>query len=136
MKGVSPKISKEDIIACLNSAKERLRSAEILLKAGQFRDSISRSYYALLDAVHGLLLTKNLIPKSHEGAVRLFGIHFVKPGLVDKKYGRYFHLLLEEREDADYEKRKVFSQQEAKEALEDAREFVGIAEKLLKPYMS
>jgi len=41
----------------LNSAKERIESAEQLLKIGNFRDSISRAYYAYLDAADALLLT-------------------------------------------------------------------------------
>jgi uncharacterized protein (UPF0332 family) len=130
--GKTPRVNKDDIVVCLSSADERLKSARVLLEAGQFRDSISRSYYALLDAVCALLFSKGLVAKSHEGAVRLFGLHFVKPGIIDKKYSRYFHLLLEEREDADYERRKIFSQIDAKEALGDAQEFVELVRNLLR----
>lgn len=41
----------EDIInEMIFKAQKRLESAEILLKSKHFADSISRSYYAVLDA--------------------------------------------------------------------------------------
>jgi len=47
----SPKI----IQAYLKSAKERIKSAKILFRQRQFRDAVSRSYYAFLDGAQALL---------------------------------------------------------------------------------
>ena len=39
----------------LESAKERLNSAEVLLASKSYKDSIGRSYYAMFTAVRALL---------------------------------------------------------------------------------
>lgn len=38
----------------LESARERLRSSQLLLEAGQYKDSIGRSYYAIFTAVRAV----------------------------------------------------------------------------------
>jgi len=40
--------------------------------------------------VRALLLGKGLEPKTHEGALRLLGLHFVKPGIVSTPSVTYF----------------------------------------------
>ena len=69
------------IDAELNLAKYELKSAKILLDAGQYRDSITHSYYAMFSASKALLLTKDYTVKSHEGLVRVFGREFIKKGM-------------------------------------------------------
>jgi uncharacterized protein (UPF0332 family) len=49
-----------------------------------------------------VLLTEGLEPKSHEGALRLFGLHFVKPGAFEAKDSHIFSKLMKLREEADY----------------------------------
>lgn len=125
------KITKEEIFDHLKIARERLESSEVLLDTGHYRDSISRSYYAFLDAANILLLTKGIIAKTHEGISKLFSLHFVNTGLVDKKYGRWFKRALKSRREADYNKKKIFTQQDAQEALKEASEFVKVIEELI-----
>ena len=115
----------------LNSSHERLESADILFEAGKFRDSISRSYYAFLDAADALLLTKDLRPKSHAGTIRLCNQHFIKEGMLDRKYSRWFKRIEKARLEADYEREKQFSRQDARDALHEAKEFVNAIEELL-----
>jgi hypothetical protein len=59
-----------------------LAAANLLFENDFLQDAISRLYYFLLHNTRALLLTKGLEPKSHdEGALRLFGLHFVKEGI-------------------------------------------------------
>jgi uncharacterized protein (UPF0332 family)/predicted nucleotidyltransferase len=115
----------------LDSARERLRSAALLLDGGLYRDSVSRAYYAFLDAADGALAARRITPKSHAGTISLFGLHFIKTGLVDEKYSAWFKKIYKARLDADYKRDRVFTEEEAKEALEQATEFVEMIEKLL-----
>lgn len=117
-------ITKEEIIAHIKSSRERLEAAEILLKAAKYADSISRSYYAFLDIARAALLAKKIIPTSHEGTVQLFGLHFVKSGVVPPEYGRKFSKALELRMDADYERMMTFSEEDASGILAEAKDFV------------
>ena len=115
----------------LEGAHQRLRSAEVLLREGLYRDSVSRAFYAFLDAADGALATKRIAPKSHSGTVDLFSMHFVKNELVDRKYGRWFNKIRKVRLEADYSHERVFTEQEAAIALNQATEFVAAVEKLL-----
>lgn len=56
----------------LDKAKQRLSSAQVLLVAGSFADSIGRSYYAIFTAARSLLALKGLDSKRHSGVVALF----------------------------------------------------------------
>src|SRR3989304_1374494 len=115
-------------------AHERLEIAEMLLKQGYFRHSVSQSYYAFLDAATGLLIKKDLVPKSHEGTRRLIGLHYIKSGIIPKEWGRWFRRAEKAREDADYSHEKEFTQMEAEEILSKAKEFVEIAERRVLPF--
>jgi len=95
-------VSKEDIQSCISSSKERIKSAKILFSAKQYRDAVSRAYYAFLDSANALLLARGILARSHRGAIRLFALHYIKTKVVDRKYMRYFNLLMEAREEADF----------------------------------
>lgn len=115
----------------LDSAKRRLHSTTVLIEAGEYRDSVSRAYYAFLDAADGALAARRITPKSHAGTISLFGLHFIKAGLVDEKYSAWFKKIYKDRLEADYNRGRVFTEEEAREALEQATEFVETIEKLL-----
>lgn len=131
--GIVAREAKKEEIAqrFLASAKEDLESAVFLESGGFHRVAISRAYYAFLDAADGALVAKGFTPKSHAGTISLFGLHFVDTGLVDRKYGRWFNLAKKARLDADYERNKVFTAEDAREAIAQATEFVETIEKLL-----
>jgi len=121
---------KRLIAEYLKTARERLQSAKLLFDAGQWRDSVSRSYYVFLDAADALLLTKDLRPKSHAGTMNLLGAHFIKTGIVDKKYARWFQEIMEARFHADYKRTKKVPRDEAQSALMEAEEFLKMVEAL------
>lgn len=60
-----------------------------------------------------------------------FWASFIKPEVIDKKYGRWFTKIESARLEADYEARAKFTKTEAEEALNAASDFVRMAEKLL-----
>lgn len=116
----------------LKQARVRLESSKTLLDIGNFEDSISRSYYAVLDAATASLIKKDIVPQSHSGAIQLFSLHYIKPGLVDKKFLRFFTKIERARLDADYKHERTFTTDEAREVFEEAVKFVEMAEELLK----
>ena len=114
----------------LKKAEERLDSARVLLAKGNLEDSISRSYYAILDAASACLIKKDIVPQSHTGAMRLFSLHYIKPGHVDQKYQRQFAKIEKARIEVDYTHLRSFAREEAAEILKEAGEFVAMAKAL------
>lgn len=116
----------------LKKAEERLDSARVLLEKGNLEDSISRSYYAVLDAASACLIKKDIVPQSHTGAMRLFSLHYIKPGRVDQKYQRQFAKIEKARIEADYTHLRSFTREEAAEILKEAGEFVTMVKALTR----
>jgi uncharacterized protein (UPF0332 family) len=129
------KATQELIRGYLDKANENLGVAERLLASEDHEVSISRSYYASFYAAHALLLTEDLHVKSHGGLVGVFGLHFVKTGKIDKKYGRYLSNLFEDRQKSDYSVYSGLERPDAENALSEAQEFVREVSRLLKPYV-
>jgi uncharacterized protein (UPF0332 family) len=124
-------ISEQEINIILQGAGERIKSAEHALSGGFYRDSISRSYYAILDVSRALLLKNNLIAKTHAGTITLFSLHFVKENLITPKYGRIFNKVAQARIEADYELLKKVSQENAEKILLEAKDFIKEVKKLI-----
>jgi len=62
----------------LDNAKEKLESAEILLNAGKYKDSIGRSYYAIFSAVRAILALDRVDFSKHAGVIAYFQKEYVK----------------------------------------------------------
>jgi uncharacterized protein (UPF0332 family) len=116
---------KANIREEIDRASEAIRAAHLLFENGFVRDAVSKVYYSLLYSIRAVLLTEGLEPKSHEGALRLFGLHFVKPGLFEAKDSHIFSKLMKFREEADYNPSYTF-------APEDFTEFKSEAEGLIQ----
>lgn len=114
---------KSNIAQDLARAKECLTSADLLFSHGQLPDAVSRLYYYLYHAVRALLLSKGFEPKTHEGALRLLSMHFVKPGLLDVETSHIFTRLMKYREEADYNPSYVFTQSDYTGFKEEAEAF-------------
>lgn len=105
----------------LEDSKEKLKSAEILLEKGQYKDSISRSYYAMFSAARALLALKEVNSSKHSGVISLFNQHFVKTNIVRKNCGRMLLDAKELREESDYGDFYIVTQEDAKTQLENAK---------------
>lgn len=71
-----------------------------------------------------LLLTKGLEPKSHEGALRLFSLHFVKQGSFEAKDSHIFSKLMKFRQEADYNPSYTFTRDDFIEFKNEVEEVI------------
>ncbi|MEW6556390.1 MAG: HEPN domain-containing protein [Elusimicrobiota bacterium] len=128
-------IRKENKVAnsnhYLNSAQVRLEESKTLLNTGLYGGSISRSYYAMLDAATAALLAKNIICQSHAGVIDKFSLYFIKPGIIDKKHIRLFKNIKKYREDADYKHKIISTKEVAEKSLSVAEEFVNLIKEFI-----
>lgn len=108
----------------IKRAMRYLKSAEILLKEGDYESSVSRTYYAMFYSAQAMLLTQNLSFSSHKGVISAFGKYFVKTGIFPREMGRALNMAFEKRQIGDYEYKFVISKEEAKKILGDGNDFV------------
>lgn len=115
----------------LARAGEALRAAEALLALGLHPDCVSRAYYATFHHLRALLLTRGAEAKTHAGALHLFNAELVRPGLFPSAHNRLLAGMQRGRELADYDAAVVFSEEDARALLEDARAFARSAREFL-----
>ena len=110
----------------LDSAKEKLESAKILLDNGNLKDSIGRSYYAMFTSVRALLARDGVDFSKHEGVIAYFQREYIKTGILDMKYSKYISQAFQIRNNADYADFYIVSKADADEQYERAEEFYQI----------
>ncbi|HZX35953.1 MAG TPA: HEPN domain-containing protein [Thermodesulfobacteriota bacterium] len=118
---------KKNIREELERAEAALKAATVLFEKTLLNDAVSRLYYFLLYNIRALLLTKGLEPKSHESALRLLGLHFIKEGIFPPKTSHVFSKLMKYREEADYNPSYVFTSEDFVELKKEAE---GLSEKI------
>ena len=116
----------------LNMAEEKLRSAKILLDAGQYKDSLGRSYYAVFSALRAVLARDKVDFSKHAGVISYFQREYLKTELFDKKYSRYISSAFQIRNNCDYDDFFIVSKEEAVEQYEHACELYEVVKEFLK----
>jgi len=81
---------RQDVKKHLRVAEEALREMEYLLGGGFYRAVMGRAYHAMLNAATAALLAKEIQSGKRQAIVAEFKDAFVKTGLLDEKYHRYF----------------------------------------------
>jgi uncharacterized protein (UPF0332 family) len=112
------------IASYMSLAEQCIQDARSLYKNGSYRSAANRAYYAYFDAVRALLVSKNVIIKSHSAIRALFGEHFVKEGPFEKQDAKNFHELFLLRQHSDYEIDEDIPSSDVFEAIELAAEFL------------
>jgi uncharacterized protein (UPF0332 family) len=54
----------------------------------------------------------------------MFGLHLIKTGKIEKKYGQWLNKLKDERENGDYDIFTSFELEDAKNGVNEAEEFL------------
>jgi uncharacterized protein (UPF0332 family) len=49
------------------------------------------------------LMDKDFETLTHSGVRQMFGLHFIKPGVIDQDFGRFYTRLFDLRQSGDYE---------------------------------
>ena len=120
------------LLGYLEKSKAKLKVAQRLLEDGDYDDAVSRAYYAVFHAAQAVLLMEGLSAKTHQGLLNLFGLHMIKTGKFDKKFGKYLTNLKDDREHSDYEVYSAVDQETAEYALREAQEFVSATDQYIE----
>ncbi len=116
----------------LSSAKERLESARLLLDAGQYKDSIGRSYYAIFTAVRAVLARDQVDFSKHAGVIAYFQREYIKSAIFDIKYSKILQRAFQIRNNCDYDDFFIVSKEDATEQYKNAVDMVQAIETYIK----
>jgi uncharacterized protein (UPF0332 family) len=122
----------EEIEALLEKAKRSQKAATKLYKDGDIDFAASRAYYSLFYTASALLLSRNLSFSSHSGVIANFGKEFARTRAMDPKFHNYLIESQDRRNIGDYSIVAEVTDEQTKEMLGWAKEFIKAAEDYLE----
>lgn len=122
----------EEIARYLEKADHALEVAESLIENGFTSDAASKIYYAMFYAAQALLRSHGLDVIKHSAVESALGFHFAKTGKIDPRYHRMLINARKIREIADYEIIEEVIEPFANLTIEQGREFVAEAKRLIE----
>lgn len=85
----------------------------------------------MFHAASAVLFSEGITVESHSALKTMFGLHFIKTGKIDKKYGRWLNRLKDERENGDYDIFTSFDFGDAENDIKEAEKFLEEMKKYL-----
>ncbi len=120
------------ILLKLSKASALMDEVDILMQHRFYTTAVNRLYYSCYHATKALLLTVDLVPKTHSGVVSMLSKHFVQTGNFDLAHAAFFSRLMQERIEDDYSDFMTLNEAEVKELIEPAKAYLHYIEQLLK----
>ena len=109
--------------ACLASAR---READ----ADALPFAMNRLYYAAFYALSAVLLDRDFSFEKHTAVRAALHRDLIKPGVIDKRWGRLYDRLFEDRQQGDYLPFTTFDASFIEEQIEETASFVALLEGL------
>lgn len=110
----------------LDRAADTLEEAEAILKMEMILAAANRTYYSIFYCISALLITEDIVSKSHKGALVKFSQLFIKTDKLPQKLVIWARKAEELRQTADYDFSSTVDENQVKEALSNAREFYNL----------
>jgi uncharacterized protein (UPF0332 family) len=112
------------IQALLDRAEDSHQAARVLLDSGFPNYSAAQSYFTMFYLIEVLLYSKGLRFSSHSAVMAAYGKEFAKTQILDPKFHRRIIIAERRRETGHYGGENSVTDEEARESLEWAEEFV------------
>ncbi len=122
---------KESSEQLLHKASRAIEAANTLLDNGLNEFSTGRAYYAMFYTAEALVNEKGLRFRKHGGVHSAFGEHYIKASLFDAKFHRWLLDAFDRRIESDYGIDVLVIDQDARELIEQAKEFLQAARAFL-----
>ena len=95
---------RQELVAYkLKRAQETLVEVESHIQNELWITAVNRLYYACFYAVTALLIDHEIETQTHAGTKQMFGLHFIKPGLIKPDSGKFYSTIFSLRQTGDYD---------------------------------
>jgi uncharacterized protein (UPF0332 family) len=81
----------------ISRAHETLNEIDILIENKLWNTAVNRLYYACYYEVSALLISMKIKTQTHAGIRQMFGLHFVKTGIINKELGKFYSIIFDKR---------------------------------------
>lgn len=113
-------------------AEASLESAEREYEAGASGFAINRVYYAAFYAATAWMIENGKVFNKHSGVRQAFHRELIKPGLIDKKWSKFYDRVFEDRNEGDYVPLTAFDDAYVRESIDLCREFLAAMRPLIR----
>jgi len=115
----------------ITKARETFNEVGLHVENKLWNTAVNRLYYACYYAVIALLIDKDINAQTHSGVRQMFGLHFIKSGLIDKDSGKFYTDIFDMRQTGDYDDYIDFRKEDVLDLIEPANELISKIEMLL-----
>ncbi len=122
---------EEMVLYRIRKSRETIHEIEVLVQNKYWSTAINRIYYACYYAVSALLLRNDLTPQSHAGTRQMFGLHFIKSGIISKDLGKFYSDIFDMRHSGDYDDFIDFAQEDVLDVWGPANELITVIEQII-----
>lgn len=119
---------KDLVLYRLQTSKDALKSAKILVAAEEYKGANNRAYYAIFHAINAIHALNGKAYKRHKDAIANFNKDYVKTEIFSREIGRKIGEAEEIRHASDYDDFYIASSEEAERQIDAAREFIQMVE--------
>lgn len=121
--------TREDLVLYrIQTSKDNLKSARILLEAGEYKSANNRAYYAIFHAVNAVHAVNGKAYKRHKDAIANSNKDYVKTEIFPREMGRKINESEEIRHASDYDDFYIASKEETERQVSVADEFIRLVE--------
>lgn len=123
---------KDLVMYRLETAKSNIKSASILLEAGEFGGANDRACYAIYHAISAIHALDGNAYRGHKDAIANFYRDYIKKEIFPRNLGRRIAEAEEIRHASDYDDFYIATREEAQEQIETAKELADKIEEYIK----
>lgn len=117
--------TKKDLVLYrIETAKSDVKSAKILLEAGEFRGANNRAYYGIYHGISAIHALDGNAYKRHKDALANFNKNYVRTEIFPRTLGRKIAEAEEIRHASDYDDFYIATKEEAQEQISTAEELI------------
>lgn len=121
--------TKEDLCRHrIQTAKDDLNAAKILLEAKEYKSANNRAYYAIFHAINAVHALQGKEYKKHKDAIGNFNREYVKTEIFPRDMGRKIGEAEEIRHASDYDDFYLASREETERQVSVAKDFIAMIE--------
>lgn len=103
-----------------------------IIQNGYWYAAANRMYYACFYMTTALLMKHGYSASTHSGVIRLFGLHFVNTGIVDREIGKLYSNVFELRQSGDYDDWKVIEEKDIVPLFDQVENFLQTIYRLIQ----
>lgn len=116
----------------LDTAKENLSEAQVLLKSELYKGANDRAYYSIFHSINAVLAIEEVGFKRHKDALAHFNKSYIKNDIFPKDIGRRISKTRQIRDASDYHDFYITSKTEAEKCISTASELITLVEKYIE----